>query len=75
MFDITTRLAAAMAFLLLNFMCAKEVSPWNPSICDSPDIVLCLVIMIGPAGRTWGIDRLLHALSSHADLVKLENLW
>ena len=61
-FGITTRLAAAVAiFLLLNFMCAKEAFPWNPSICDSPDIVLCLVIMIGAAGRTWGIDRLLHA--------------
>jgi uncharacterized membrane protein YphA (DoxX/SURF4 family) len=62
LFGVTTRLAAAVAiFLLLNFMCAKEVFPWNPSICDSPDIVLCLVIMIGAAGRTWGLDRLLHA--------------
>jgi uncharacterized membrane protein YphA (DoxX/SURF4 family) len=62
LFGITTRLAAGVAiFLLLNFMCAKEVLPWNPSICDSPDIVLCLVVMIGAAGRAWGIDRLLHA--------------
>jgi uncharacterized membrane protein YphA (DoxX/SURF4 family) len=62
LFGVTTRLAAAVAiFLLLNFMCAKEVLPWNPSICDSPDIVLCLVIMLGAAGRTWGLDRFLHA--------------
>jgi thiosulfate dehydrogenase [quinone] large subunit len=61
LFGITTRLAAGVAiFLLLNFMCAKEVFPWNPSISDSPDIILCLVVMIGAAGRTWGIDRLLH---------------
>lgn len=62
LFGITTRLAAGVAiFLLLNFMCVKEALPWNPSVCDGPDIVLCLVVMIGAAGRSWGIDRLLHA--------------
>ena len=61
LFGITTRLACAVAiFLLINFMCAKEVMPWNPAICDTPDIVLCVVTMIGAGGRSWGLDSVLH---------------
>lgn len=61
LFGITTRLAAAIAiFLLLNFMATKGAMPWNGSVSDPPDIVLGLVVMIGAAGRTWGVDRYLH---------------
>ena len=57
----TTRLAAAVAIImLLNFMATKGAMPWNPSVCDPPDIVLALVVMIGAAGRTLGVDHFLH---------------
>jgi thiosulfate dehydrogenase (quinone) large subunit len=61
LFGVTTRLAAGVGiFMLLNFMATKGAMPWNPSICDPPDIVLCLVVMLGAAGRTLGVDRFLH---------------
>jgi uncharacterized membrane protein YphA (DoxX/SURF4 family) len=60
LFGITTRLAAGVAiFMLLNFMAAKGVKPWIQTGEES-DIVLCLIVMIGSAGRTLGVDRFLH---------------
>lgn len=57
----TTRLAAVAAIaMLLNFMATKGAMPWNPSVCDPPDIVMCLVVLIGAAGRTLGVDQFLH---------------
>ncbi len=57
----TTRLAAVAAMVMLfNFMATKGAMPWNPSVCDPPDIVMCLVVLIGAAGRTMGVDQFLH---------------
>ncbi len=66
LFGITTRLAAGVAiFLLANFMCAKESLPWNPSSVDAADIVISLVILIGAAGRAFGVDRYIHDRYPH----------
>jgi uncharacterized membrane protein YphA (DoxX/SURF4 family) len=60
LFGVTTRLAAGVAiFMLLNFLAAKGISPLKLS----PDLtfaVMALVIMLGSAGRTLGVDRILH---------------
>lgn len=54
---LTTRLAGAVAILLLvNYLCAKGMTPWSPASNDSADIVLSLVVAIGAAGRTFGLD-------------------
>jgi uncharacterized membrane protein YphA (DoxX/SURF4 family) len=54
----TTRVAASVAlFLLLNYMCAKGALPWGPGI-DQSDIVLALIVLLGDAGRTFGLDKL-----------------
>ncbi|HZS46080.1 MAG TPA: TQO small subunit DoxD [Blastocatellia bacterium] len=58
---LTTRLAAVVAlFLVINYLCAKGSMPWNPSSVDASDIILCLVVLIGAAGRTFGIDSFLY---------------
>ncbi len=55
----TTRLATLIAFfLLLNYMCAKGALPWGPGI-DQSDIILALIILLGDAGRTFGLDKLI----------------
>ena len=60
LFGITTRSAAGVAiFMLLNYVATKGTHPWIMS-SDLPDIVLCLVVMIGSAGRALGGDRFLH---------------
>jgi thiosulfate dehydrogenase [quinone] large subunit len=57
---ITTRFAAGVAiFMLLNFVAAKGTHPWIMS-GDLADVVLFLIVMIGAAGRTLGVDRFLH---------------
>lgn len=57
---VTTRLAAGVAiFLLLNFMAAKGTTPVLKST-DLPFIVMGVVVMLGAAGRTWGVDQFLH---------------
>jgi uncharacterized membrane protein YphA (DoxX/SURF4 family) len=54
----STRVAASVAlFLLLNYMCAKRALPWGPGI-DQSDIVLALIVLLGDAGRTFGVDKL-----------------
>jgi uncharacterized membrane protein YphA (DoxX/SURF4 family) len=56
---ITTRLAALVAlFLLINYLCAKGAVPWGPGI-DQSDIILALIILLGDAGRTLGLDKLI----------------
>jgi uncharacterized membrane protein YphA (DoxX/SURF4 family) len=55
----TTRLAALVAlFLLLNYMCAKGALAWGPGI-DQSDIILVFIILLGDAGRTFGLDKLI----------------
>lgn len=55
----TTRLATLVAlFLLINYLCAKGAVPWGPGI-DQSDIILALIILLGDAGRTFGLDKLI----------------
>ena len=62
LFGITTRLASLAAiFLLCNYMLAKGMVPWSPASNDAADIVIALVVGIGAAGRSFGIDRFLAA--------------
>ncbi|HZY96019.1 MAG TPA: TQO small subunit DoxD [Candidatus Cybelea sp.] len=57
---LTTRLAAAVAVLLLfNYMLAKGMTPWSPASNDAADIVLAIVVGFGAAGRLWGVDAVL----------------
>jgi uncharacterized membrane protein YphA (DoxX/SURF4 family) len=59
LFGITTRLAAGIAvFMLLNFVVAKG----NP-VMRSPDLpyaIIGIVVMLGAAGRVWGVDQFLY---------------
>jgi uncharacterized membrane protein YphA (DoxX/SURF4 family) len=67
---VTTRLGIAVAmFLLVNYMLAKGSMPWNASSVDLADIALCLVVLVGRAGRTFGLDRSLH------DRYPMVSLW
>lgn len=55
----TTRLATLVAlFLLINYLCAKGAAPWGPGI-DQSDIILALIVLLGDAGRTFGLDKLI----------------
>ena len=55
----TTRLATLVAlFLLINYLCAKGAVPWGPGIYQS-DIILALIILLGDAGRTFSLDKLI----------------
>jgi thiosulfate dehydrogenase (quinone) large subunit len=56
---LLTRLSAAAALLLaLNCMLAKAAwrEPWNS---EAAYAAISLALMIGAAGRTWGLDTLL----------------
>lgn len=56
-----TRLAAGVAtFLVLNYMLTKGAWFWTPSSNDAAFFMIGLTLMIGAAGRDWGIDRWLH---------------
>lgn len=58
---IATRLAAGMAmFFLLNYMLAKGMWFWTPASNDAAMFFIALVLMLGAAGRSFGVDRLLH---------------
>src|SRR5258708_2214425 len=58
---LTTRLAAGVGlFMLLNFLSTKGAMPWNPSVVDIPDIVICVTLILGAAGRTFGLDKYLY---------------
>ena len=59
-FGLMTRLSAAVALLLtLNYMLAKGAWPGMPSSNDAAFAFISLAVMIGAAGRTWGLDSLL----------------
>ena len=60
LFGITTRLAAGIAlFMLLNFMAAKGADPWFRS-AELHFAVMAVLVMLGAAGRTLGVDQFLH---------------
>ncbi len=59
---IATRLGAGLAmFLVLNYMLLKGAWFWTPSSNDAAFFVIGLVVMLGAAGRAFGIDYLLAA--------------
>jgi uncharacterized membrane protein YphA (DoxX/SURF4 family) len=55
-----TRLGAAIAmFLFLNYMLAKGRMFWAPDSQDGAVFFIALVVLLGRAGRLWGIDSYL----------------
>jgi uncharacterized membrane protein YphA (DoxX/SURF4 family) len=55
-----TRLAGVVAmFLVTNYMFTKGLWWWNPSSNDAADFMIALALVIGAAGRTYGVDALL----------------
>lgn len=55
-----TRLAGSVAALLaLNYLFAKGAWFWTPSSNDAAFFVIALAVVLGAAGRTLGVDRLL----------------
>lgn len=56
-----TRLAAAVAmFLVLNYMFAKGMWFWVPASNDAAFFFIALVLLLGAAGRSFGVDAWLH---------------
>jgi uncharacterized membrane protein YphA (DoxX/SURF4 family) len=57
---LATRLAGALAFLLaLNFMLLEGSSFWTPSSPYPNWAAVSIALMIGAAGRTFGLDAFL----------------
>ena len=57
---LLTRLASAFALALsLNDMFAKGAWFWTPSSSDAAYLAIALALLIGAAGRTFGLDGLL----------------
>ena len=57
---LMTRLSAAVALLLVvNYMLAKGAWFWTPSSNDAAWAAISLALLIGAAGRTFGVDALL----------------
>jgi thiosulfate dehydrogenase [quinone] large subunit len=57
---LMTRLSAAVALLLVvNYMLAKGAWFWTPSSNDAAFAAISLALIIGAAGRTFGVDALL----------------
>lgn len=55
---VVTRLAALVAMMLVvNYMSAKGAWFWHPSSNDAAFFVIALALLIGRAGRIWGVDR------------------
>ena len=55
-----TRVGGAIAMLLfVNFMWAKGRWFWSPDSEDAAVFFSALVVMLGAAGRAWGVDALL----------------
>ena len=55
-----TRAGAAITILLvLNFMMAKGRFFFSPDSVDAADFFSALVVMLGAAGRVWGVDAIL----------------
>jgi thiosulfate dehydrogenase (quinone) large subunit len=57
---LATRLSAAGALLLLvNYMLAKGAWFWYPSSNDAALAAIAVAIIVGAAGRTFGVDAVL----------------
>jgi thiosulfate dehydrogenase (quinone) large subunit len=57
---VVTRLSAAGALLLtLNYMFAKGAWPWSSSSNDAAFASIAIALIIGAAGRTFGLDAFL----------------
>ena len=57
---LMTRLSAAVALLItINYMLAKGAWPWTPSSNDAAFAAISLALVIGAAGRTFGLDSIL----------------
>ena len=57
---LLTRFSAGLALLLaLNYMFAKGAWFWSPWSTDAAHATIALALLIGAAGRTFGIDRFL----------------
>jgi uncharacterized membrane protein YphA (DoxX/SURF4 family) len=57
---LLTRFSAGLVMILaLNYMFAKGAWFWTPWSYDAAYFVIALVLLIGAAGRTLGIDALL----------------
>jgi thiosulfate dehydrogenase (quinone) large subunit len=57
---LMTRVSAAVAlFLTLNYMFAKGAWWWTPSSNDAALSMIALALLIGAAGRTFGLDAFL----------------
>jgi uncharacterized membrane protein YphA (DoxX/SURF4 family) len=57
---VVTRLSAAVALLLTtNYMLAKGAWFWNGSSNDAAFAAIALALIIGAAGRTFGLDAFL----------------
>lgn len=57
---LMTRLAAAVALILTaNYMFAKGAWFWTPSSNDAALAAIALALLIGAAGRTFGLDAFL----------------
>lgn len=55
-----TRLGAAVAMLLfLNFMLAKGKIFWSPDSEEGAIFLIAFAVLLGRAGRVWGVDRYL----------------
>jgi thiosulfate dehydrogenase [quinone] large subunit len=57
---LLTRLSSAVALLLtMNYMFAKGAWFWTPSSGDAAFVMISLALLIGAAGRTFGLDAVL----------------
>lgn len=55
-----TRVAAGIAmFLFLNYMLSKGRLFWSPDSEDAAVFFSALVVLLGAAGRVWGVDAYL----------------
>lgn len=55
-----TRVAAGISmFLFLNYMLSKGRLFWSPDSEDAAVFFSALVVLLGAAGRTWGVDAYL----------------
>jgi uncharacterized membrane protein YphA (DoxX/SURF4 family) len=61
LFGIATRAGAAIAMLLfVNYMLAKGRMFWSPDSEDAAVFFSALVVGLAAAGRSFGVDALLH---------------
>jgi thiosulfate dehydrogenase (quinone) large subunit len=55
---VLTRFSAALALVLaLNYLFARGA--WSPNSYDAACVAISVALIIGAAGRTWGLDALL----------------